>query len=291
MNGVSPLCLKSANFAANFKQKIMVYRVLVLDIDGTLTNSKKEITDATKRALRQAQERGVKVVLASGRPTPGIVPLADELELGRFGGFILSFNGAVVTNYQTKEVVFETTLPLSEIPSLYKSSQEYGVSIVTYKDDAIITENVDNEYVSIEARINKMPVVEVDDFVKTVTKPVTKCLMVGDGDYMAQVEKQVNELFGDRLNVYRSEPFFLEIMPRNVDKAYSLGKLLEHLGMTKEEMVACGDGFNDLSMIKYAGLGVAMGNAQPVVKESADYITLTNDEDGVASVVDEFILN
>nr|HPH64060.1 HAD-IIB family hydrolase [Paludibacteraceae bacterium] len=131
----------------------------------------------------------------------------------------------------------------------------------------------------------------VDDFVETVTEPVTKCLMVGDGDYMAKVEKEMNDMFGDRLNVYRSEPFFLEIMPQHVDKAFSLSKLLEHLGLTKEEMVACGDGFNDLSMIKYAGLGVAMGNAQPVVKESADYVTLSNDEDGVASVVDEFILN
>ncbi|MCK9156539.1 MAG: Cof-type HAD-IIB family hydrolase [Paludibacteraceae bacterium] len=269
----------------------MTYKVLVLDIDGTLTNSNKEITMKTKNALRKAQELGVKVVLASGRPTPGIVPLADELELDRFGGFVLSFNGAVVTNYQTKEVVFEISLPLSEVPLLYKSSQDYGVPIVTYKNNAIITENSDNKYVSIESRINNMPVVEVDDFVETVTEPVTKCLMVGDGDYMAKVEKEMNDMFGDRLNVYRSEPFFLEIMPQHVDKAYSLSKLLEHLGLTKEEMVACGDGFNDLSMIKYAGLGVAMRNAQPVVKESADYVTLSNDEDGVASVVDEFILN
>ena len=128
----------------------MTYKVLVLDIDGTLTNSNKEITMKTKNALRKAQELGVKVVLASGRPTPGIVPLADELELDRFGGFVLSFNGAVVTNYQTKEVVFEISLPLSEVPLLYKSSQDYGVPIVTYKNNAIITENSDNKYVSIE---------------------------------------------------------------------------------------------------------------------------------------------
>ena len=94
-----------------------------------------------------------------------------------------------------------------------------------------------------------------------------------------------------RLNVYRSEPFFLEIMPQNIDKAYSLSKLLNIIGLTKDEMIACGDGFNDLSMIKYAGLGVAMGNAQEVVKESANYVTATNDENGVANVVNEFILS
>ncbi|MBO4804427.1 MAG: HAD family phosphatase [Paludibacteraceae bacterium] len=269
----------------------MSYKVLVLDIDGTLTNSKKQISPATKRALLGAQKKGVKVVLASGRPTQGIKPLADELELDRFGGYVLSFNGAVVTNYETKEVIYRKELPMEEVSSLYQSSRKYGLPIVSYQGDSIVSEIVDDEYVEIEARINQMPVVKVDNFVETIKDPVPKCLMVGEGNYLATVEKEVNEAFGDRLNVYRSEPFFLEIMPQNIDKAYSLGKLLDYLGLSKDEMIACGDGFNDLSMIKYAGLGVAMGNAQPIVKESADYVTLTNDEDGVASVVNEFIFN
>ena len=91
-------------------------------------------------------------------------------------------------------------------------------------------------------------------------------------------------------SVYRSEPFFIEIMPKNVDKASSLDKMLETVGMTRENAICCGDGFNDVSMIKYAGIGVAMGNAQPVVKEAADYITATNDEDGLVQVIDRFIL-
>lgn len=268
----------------------MAYKVLVLDIDGTLTNSKKEITKETKKALRAAQENGVVVVLASGRPTPGIVPLADELELDKFGGYILSFNGAVITDYQNKEIVYETVLPDGEVEKLYQSSKDHGVTIVSYKEGAIVTEDDADQYVAIEARINKMPVRKVENFVAHLTDPVTKCLMVGDGDYLAKVEVDMRVAYGDHLNVYRSEPFFLEIMPQNIDKAYSLGKLLEHIGLTKEEMIACGDGFNDLSMIKYAGLGVAMGNAQPVVKESANYIAPTNDEDGVAHVVNEFIL-
>ncbi|MCQ2217694.1 MAG: Cof-type HAD-IIB family hydrolase [Paludibacteraceae bacterium] len=267
----------------------MSYKVLVLDIDGTLTNSKKKITANTKNALLNAQKKGVKVVLASGRPTQGIKPFADELELARFGGYVLSFNGAVVTNYETKEEIYRKELPMEEVSSLYDASKKYGLPILSYQGDDIVTEIVDDEYVEIEARINQMPVRKVDNFVETVVDPVPKCLMVGEGDYLAKVEKEVNAAFGDRLNVYRSEPFFLEIMPQNIDKAYSLGKLLAHLGMSKEDMIACGDGFNDLSMIKYAGLGVAMGNAQPIVKEHADYVTLTNDEDGVASVVNEFI--
>jgi Cof subfamily protein (haloacid dehalogenase superfamily) len=181
--------------------------------------------------------------------------------------------------------------PMDELSKLYQSSKEHGVTIVTYKDDSIITENEEDQYVAIEAHINKMPVRKVDNFVAQITKPVTKCLMVGDGDYLAEVEQDMCKEYGDRLNVYRSEPFFLEIMPQNIDKAYSLSKLLNIIGLTKDEMIACGDGFNDLSMIKYAGLGVAMGNAQEVVKESANYVTTTNDENGVANVVNEFILS
>ena len=93
------------------------------------------------------------------------------------------------------------------------------------------------------------------------------------------------------MNVFRSEPFFLELVPQGIDKARSLAVLLEEIGLSKDEMIACGDGFNDLSMIQYAGLGVAMANAQEVVKKAADYITLSNEEDGVAAVVKKFFLN
>ena len=157
----------------------MSYKLLVLDIDGTLLNSEKKISKKTKDALKDAQESGVIVVLASGRPTQGIVSIAQEIGLDKYGGYILSFNGAIVTNIQTGEVVFETVLPHHKIKELYDASREYGVSIVSYKDGAIITENEDDKYVEIEARINNMPVVKVDNFVETLTQPITKCLMLG----------------------------------------------------------------------------------------------------------------
>ena len=93
----------------------------------------------------------------------------------------------------------------------------------------------------------------------------------------------------DRMGVFRSEPYFLELVPKGIDKAQSLAVLLKELGMTKDEMIAIGDGFNDLSMIKYAGMGVAMGNAQQVVKDNADFITLTNEEDGAAYAIEKFM--
>jgi Cof subfamily protein (haloacid dehalogenase superfamily) len=187
-------------------------------------------------------------------------------------------------------VIFEKVLPDGVVPLLYEESQKANVSIVSYLDDVIITETPDNQYVEIEAFINKMQVQKVDNFVDALRAPVTKCLMVGEPEKLVKEEDRLKKKIGNRLNVYRSEPFFLEIMPQNIDKAYSLEKLLKHLGLTREQMIACGDGFNDRSMIEYAGLGVAMCNAQDAVKEVADLITLTNNEDGVALVVEDYML-
>lgn len=270
---------------------MMSYRMIVLDLDGTLTNSEKIITERTKKALFTAQEQGVKVVLASGRPTYGIVPLAKKLELERYGSYILSFNGAKIINCQTKEVVFQRTLPAELIPTLIDLADKYQVDFLTYKEEDILASNGNSPYVKIESKINKMPVRAMESPKETITFPIPKILMVGEGEYMASVEPKIQEATHELLSVYRSEPYFLEIMPKGIDKATSLERLLECTGIRREEMIACGDGFNDLSMIQYAGLGVAMENAQNLVKQYADYITSSNDEDGVAKVVEKFILN
>jgi Cof subfamily protein (haloacid dehalogenase superfamily) len=266
----------------------MKYKVLVLDIDGTVTTSEKIVSNATKAALLKLQEKGVKVVLASGRPTQGIVPIAKELELDKFGGYILAFNGGRIINCQTNEIIYEKTIPLEFVDDLDDISKKYNVNIVTYENDHIITEQENDKYVAIEARVCSIPIKKVDSFKAYVNFPIVKCLMMADGEYLATVEPKVVEEIGDKLNVFRSEPFFLEIMPKNIDKAYSLGKLLEKLELTKDEMIACGDGFNDLSMIKYAGVGIAMANAQEVVKEASDYVTLSNDEDGIVHVIEKY---
>lgn len=266
----------------------MSYKMIVLDLDGTLTNSQKVITEKTKAALMKAQENGVKVVLASGRPTYGVMPLAKELHLAEYGGFVLSFNGAKVIDIRHNQIIFEKSLPSSQIHKIFELGHEYHATVLTYENEAIITENPHDEYVKKESAINKMPVREVVNLRDYVYFPLVKCLMVGDGAHMAKVEPIVREELGEEFNVYRSEPYFLEVMPQNIDKAYSLSKLLEHLHLTREEMVCCGDGFNDVSMIQYAGLGVAMENANEKVKEVADYVTASNDNDGIAEVLEKF---
>lgn len=268
----------------------MNYKLLVLDIDGTLTNSSKKITPATKEAILDIQKRGIHVVIASGRPTPGLIRFADELEFSKYGSFILSFNGARITNSATGEIIYQKTLPSDILSSVYSLAVSHGCGIMTYEDNSIAAGTEIDKYMQLEADMNHMPITQVDDFVSYVTFPVNKCVVTNEPDILQEVEKKFAAEFGGILNIYRSEPFFLEIMPKDIDKANSLAKLLERLGLTREEMICCGDGYNDLSMIKYAGLGVAMSNAQPPVKEVADFITLSNNEDGIAHVIKKFLL-
>ncbi len=267
----------------------MSYELLVLDLDGTLTNSDKKITPPTKAAIMKLQEMGKHVVLASGRPTPGVKPLAKELNLRKYGSYILSFNGGCITNCKDNSFLYNQTIDRRHILPIYQAAKMNGVNLITYTDTEIISAFEPNEETKIEARINHLPVRQVNDFPSYVNFPINKLLLTGKASILEKMEVTLKELYQGNLNIFRSEPFFLEIMPPKIDKAYSLSQLLEKLGLNKDQMICCGDGFNDLTMIQYAGLGVAMANAQPVVLENADYITKSNDEDGVLHVIEKFM--
>lgn len=187
------------------------------------------------------------------------------------------------------EIVYQRTLPPVVIPKLYEFAKKNGCGLITYLGDHIISAFEPDEYIELESRINGMEVQVVENFKEFVDFDVNKCLLTAPVEKALELEKQLQERYEGMLSVYRSELFFIEIMPKNVDKAASLDRMLETIGLTKEDAICCGDGFNDISMIKYAGVGVAMGNAQPAVKEAADYITATNDEDGIVQVIEEFI--
>lgn len=264
----------------------MKYKLIVLDLDGTLTNSQKVITPRNRETLIRVQEQGVRLVLASGRPTYGIVPLANELRMNEFGGFILSYNGGEIINWETGEMIYENVLPNDIVPILYESARNHHLSILTYDGAEIVTENSKDPYVEKEAFLNKMAVRETNDFLTDITLPIAKCLIVGDADKLIPLESELSLRLQGKINVFRSEPYFLELVPQGIDKAQSLAVLLKELGIGREEIIAIGDGYNDLSMIKFAGLGIAMGNAQEPVKKAADYITLSNEEDGVAEAID-----
>ena len=243
----------------------------------------------TKNAIAKAQDAGIQIVLASGRPVQGVWPVAEQLRMRERGGYILAFNGGQIIDCATGRTVFQQTLPPGAPAELAALARERGVSILTYEDDFVISESPEDKYVQKEATINALEIRKIEDFAGHVTFPVVKCLIVGDG--LEPIEQEAKRRFGDRMSIMRSEPYFLEAMSQGIDKAASLKHLTELLGVTLESLAACGDGFNDVSMIACAGLGIAMDNAQPPVKEAARVVTRSNDEDGVAYAIEQYLLS
>ncbi len=174
-----------------------------------------------------------------------------------------------------------------------KRSEKYasqGIDVLTYTPEHILSGIKSNQYTELESRINQMPVIDAsENFLDCVPDDPNKFLVTGDPAVLDQIRKELSKQFHSYLSVYCSDPFFVEVMPAGIDKAHSLLKLLTSIGLTTEQMICCGDGYNDLTMIETAGLGVAMANAQPAVRETADYITKSNDEDGVLHVINEFM--
>ena len=270
------------------KAKQIPYRAIALDLDGTLTNHEKVVTPKTREALLQASAKGAVIILASGRPTYGIEPVAECLELQKRGGYILSYNGGNIVNAKTGEKLFSQFLPDEVIPELYAYAKEHGHALLGYAGNEIITEMPDDQYVKEESRINKMNIRKVDNLFESLEPHPTKLLMTGDPTLMLKAEEELVEKLGDRMDIFRSAPFFLELVPKGIDKAKSLTRLLTKINLTPADLIAFGDGYNDLSMLKLAGMGVAMENAAPEVRAEADYVTLSNEEDGVAAALTHF---
>ena len=269
----------------------MKYKLLVLDVDGTLLNNQKEISPRTLAALLKVQQMGVHIVLASGRPTNGVMPIAEKLELNHYGGYILSYNGGQIINVQTGELLFEKRIDPEWIPYFEKKAKKNDFAIFTYHKDFILTDKPDNKYVIQEANLNKMQIVGVDNFAEAVDFPPCKCMLASDDEEaLIGLENQWKKRLDGVLDAFRSEPYFLEVVPQFIDKGNTLGVLMTKLSVLPEEVIAIGDGVCDVTMLQLAGVGIAMGNAEDSVKACVDKTTLTNEEEGVAVAVERAIL-
>lgn len=266
-------------------------RMLVLDLDGTLTNSEKKLTGRTRKRLLRAMDEGMLLALASGRSPNGILHIAQELEMEKRGGYMIAFNGSCIEELKSGRRLKEEFVDRKYYSEILALGKEFGADILTYgrEQKSLVSNNASNPYARLDAVINRMELRERRDLHAALDYPVPKFLFLGEGDRMERVEGELKQRIGDRLEVYRSEPYFLEIMPKGIDKGNALRALCESIGLPIGRTIAFGDGYNDLGMIEAAGLGVAMGNAVSRIKEAADYITSSNDEDGVAEALDRLI--
>ncbi|MBO7580819.1 MAG: HAD family phosphatase [Bacteroidaceae bacterium] len=266
------------------------YKLIAIDLDGTLVRSDQSISQRTMDALVRVQEMGVKVVVASGRPTYGTAHVADALQLERFGGFVMSYNGGEIYNWQTKEVLHAQTLDKEVIPYLYRYAKAQGLPIMTYIGKEVVSEVKDNEYIRYSEMRNRMTIRQVDDFVATAQGAgVVKCIIVGDPTLLPALEKELQVTLKGKAGAFRSEPFFLEIVPEGIDKAKGLEILLDKMGVKREEVIAFGDGYNDRSMMEFAGTSVAMGNGAEEIKNAADFVTRSNNDDGIVYALEKLI--
>ncbi len=267
-----------------------MYKLIALDMDGTLLNDDKVVSEKNKEALKKAKELGVYVVLASGRPIDGLLKFLEELNLLGEDDYVLSYNGCLVQKTKTREAVCDVTLKGRDLKYLKKLADEAGLNIHAFsKEKGLITPK-ENKYTTYEAHHNGIDF-HIDDFsgIKD-DEDIIKVMMIDEPEILDEGMKKLPSEVYEKYSVAKSAPFFLEFFNKEASKGIGVKLLAEHLGIKREEIITVGDEMNDYSMIEYAGLGVAMGNACEKIKEIANFVTDTNNNDGVAKVVEEFII-
>lgn len=276
----------------------MTVRALVLDLDGTLLNTKSEINPKTKAALIQLQQEGLHVILASGRPTPSVLAIAQELELDKYNGHIITFNGAHVMNYATKETLFEQPLNIESSKEILSHLDTFNVAPMICIDDMMYVEDVyagiidfrGGKYnvIEHEARSGAYKICEVDSLTEFVHRPLYKILVTGEVADLDRHLAAIKAPFHHKYTINKSADFFIELTDFNVDKARALQHVLDVFNVTQDEVMAVGDGMNDVTLLEFAKIGVVMGNAPDAVKAYADYVTDTNDNDGIVKALHHF---
>lgn len=264
-------------------------KLIAVDIDGTLINSNKEINQRTKDALIKAQEEGNVVVISSGRSPIGVMKYAKELKLDEYEGYICNYNGARTADMKTDEIVINHTLALDKTREMLKLSDELDIFYVIYFDNKIYTQDFKTYNLDDIAIKNDMLVKYVPKLSEKIDFEPNNILFTQHPENMEEPSNILEEKFGEEFEFVFSEPFYFEAMPKEVSKGKALLELAEKLNISKENVIAFGDQMNDYTMIEMAGVGVAMANAVDELKNIADHVTSSNDEDGIAKYLEEFV--
>lgn len=277
----------------------MAIKAIAMDIDGTLTNDKKVITSRTREALLAAQASGIKLILASGRPDQGLRALAAELDLQNNGGLLVAYNGARVVDAQTNEILFDQPMPCDLAREVVEHARNFDVITWITEGTHLYIENPERcmiewkgqpiDIVEYERKHCNMTIQAVDDLASVCDRPQDKILCAATDTYLAEHWQELAAPFKDRLSCMFTADFYYEFMAPGIDKSRALAGALPKLGIDASEVVAFGDGQNDAAMLRWAGTGVAMANAIEETKASADMVTLSNNEDGIAAALEKLL--
>lgn len=266
-------------------------KLIVVDIDGTLVNDEKKITPKTRDALISAIKAGHEVMIASGRPSHGIRAEAEILGFDKFGGLLSAYNGGEIYDFKNKKVLASHPIAYELAKEICDFAKNLDLVLMIPKDNYILAKNPDNYYVQREARVCGMDIKVVDDLGLSLDFSPNKLLFAQDPERIDQPARMLFEKFGDRTAQVKSTRFFYEIMPLGLSKGSSILEACKIFGIDKEDVIVFGDEMNDMSMFEVAGTGVAMGNAVDPIKKLAAYVTKSNNEDGIAFYLENFLLN
>ena len=265
-------------------------RLIAIDLDDTLLRHDLTISYRTRSALKRAEAKGVTVVLASGRAPLAMERYARDLGLHRRAGYLISNNGVTILKTDTGEVVKETRLPVDAALSVFDLVQAEGLPVQVYDGDTIYVSRR-NEFADQDQKLTGFRQVVVENFRAMISLGQLKMVIPGDPMILRPIETILKTYIGDRVTIFTSKPYFLEILPPATGKGEALSVVCDSLGIGREETMAFGDSMNDESMIRWAGVGVAMRNGDDRIKAIASFVTpRTNEEDGVADVVERHIL-
>ena len=267
----------------------MSYKLIAMDLDGTLNNDQKIITERTIEALMAAQRAGIRLALASARPSPGLFKERDILRLQDHNGILMSYNGGRIVDAATGNVLFETSMDLQETKDVLRKLESLPVTPIL--DDGVQFYVADkNGYkVDYECRNNHMTCTEVGNLADFLSFAPIKILMSVQPEELAQVQKEIAAFLPDSLTVVQTAAFYLEVIPKVINKGQGIRDICKVLNISTAEVISFGDAANDIPMLVEAGMGVAMGNASQAVKDAANMVTLSNNEDGIAAALEKLL--
>ncbi len=271
----------------------MDHKILFLDLDGTLLNSSREVSPGNRAALEKALGLGHKVVINTGRPLHSAIIQNDRLGFHQEGCYVVSFNGGMIYDAYREKIIYSQCLPLSTAKSILTMCNEMGIHVQTYdREDVLVEPRWDDDLIRTYCSRILMHYRVLPSFEKGLTQEPPKILAVSveNRPALERLQRELPERF-DNVDCFFSAKHLLEIVPKGVHKGSALERLCGILDIPVANSVAAGDEENDITMLRAAGVGCAMQNAVQTVKEAADYVTVhNNDEDGIAEIVEKFLL-
>ena len=264
----------------------MKYRMIAIDLDDSLLNDDLGISEKNKRAVRYAVDHGVLVVIATGRMLRSAIPYVEYLDIS---SPVITYQGALIADSLTRDILMHIPVDLDYAREIISECHNNNIHLQVFVNDMYFYEK-DNAYSDIYRRVSGIEGEAVGPLRDFLTNQPTKLVIVDEPENILKWQEYFREKYKGRLEVVVSKSNYLEFTNLEATKGNALKFLAVKHGIKREEIIAIGDSYNDIHMLKYAGLGVAMGNASEVVKSQADYITYTNNDDGVAHAVERFIM-